>query len=242
LQRISDATHQTRYKQLNNKRNILITKLSNTKLKAWNNWTQTIDAQIQEGLDSNLMSFIPVVTLTEKHNPSFSQRAIYNSSGKSKSTETISLPNVVVNLFKNSLSTLEANHSEPTESKNNFLQINLSSQLFSLLKETKYIFAMQNAFTGEPQQNQEAVLPSNLINLYAKRDQFWERQIKLIKISEYYNTIKEDVSSNSELELVANEVDSIESSLWTVCNTMTWRLYGKQMLWFRYLHLKCFAD
>lgn len=138
------------------------------------------------------------------------------------------------------------------------LEINLSLELFTLLRETKYLLALQDIQTRQKQgettatqltvvkthqqqqqllrqQNQEQhlqqlnthQLPLTLLSLYAQRDIFWQRKIKLMKIAEYYNSIREGLNASNEMQLIQPVVDVIDERVECASETLTWRVYGK---------------
>lgn len=88
-------------------------------------------------------------------------------------------------------------------------------------------------------------LASILLRLYAKRDEFWQRKVKLIKICEFYNGIRglstddgascrDDgltmIGSATKLRLIRYEVDTIDERVEKACATLTWRTYGKSLV------------
>lgn len=154
--------------------------------------------------------------------------------------------------------TLSGNESESLnksslQSVMKMLEINLSVELFALLRETKYLLAMQEnhrmqktvemtvttandlttqlsfkaAQQPEYQHHEAHILPSALLNLYAQRDTFWQRKIKLMKIAEYYNSIREGLNASNEMKLIQPVVDGIDERVECASKTLTWRLYGK---------------
>lgn len=92
--------------------------------------------------------------------------------------------------------------------------------------------------TSLTQQQGPNALESNLLDLYAKRDEFWQRKVKLIKICEFYNGIRglstDDacdggiIGSAAELQLIRHEVNTIDELVEEACATLTWRTYGKR--------------
>lgn len=137
------------------------------------------------------------------------------------------------------------------------LEINLSIELFSLLRETKYLLALHelqkkqkpgetsaaaatctsiNMTTTQqelPLQQQQHLhphqLPSTLLDLYAQRDIFWQRKIKLMKIAEYYNSIREGLTASNEMQLIQPVVDVIDERVAYASKTLTWHNFGKKL-------------
>lgn len=132
------------------------------------------------------------------------------------------------------------------------LKINLSLELFTLLRETKYLLALQEVHKRQKQgettaaaaatsNNELAVqltvvsiqqqhplqLPLTLLDLYAQRDSFWQRKIKLMKIAEYYNSIREGLNASNEMQLIQPVVDVIDARVECASKTLTWRNFGK---------------
>lgn len=104
------------------------------------------------------------------------------------------------------------------------LHLNFSLVLFTLLKETKYLLALQatGSLSGDLFQ-----LPEPLLELYAQRDAYWERRIRLIKIGEFYNGIRSGECAAAELQLIRNELAAIDEQVGVACQKLTWREYGK---------------
>ncbi|KAH8326498.1 hypothetical protein KR067_009278 [Drosophila pandora] len=102
------------------------------------------------------------------------------------------------------------------------LHLNFSLVLFTLLKETKYLLALQATgnLSGDLFQ-----LPEPLLELYAQRDAYWERRIRLIKIGEFYNGIRSGECAAAELQLIRNELAAIDEQVGVACQTLTWREY-----------------
>lgn len=120
------------------------------------------------------------------------------------------------------------------------LQMNFSPELFILLKEAKYLLAMQRLPNAPPflasnftetstEDYGNATLPKSLLELYESRNEFWQRRIKLIKISEYYNGIREDVRPGGEMQLIRMEIDVIDECIDEACRTLRWRQYGEKL-------------
>ncbi|XP_067623613.1 dynein beta chain, ciliary [Eurosta solidaginis] len=99
-----------------------------------------------------------------------------------------------------------------------------------------------NASINEQQQQQKRYgLSRNLLDLYAKRDEFWQRKVKLIKIGEFYNGIRGlaadesydgggIIGSAAELQLISHEVDSIDQLVEKACARLTWRTYDTHLM------------
>ncbi|KAH8382612.1 hypothetical protein KR009_004377 [Drosophila setifemur] len=102
------------------------------------------------------------------------------------------------------------------------LLLNFSLVLFTLLKETKYLLALQatGSLSGDLFQ-----LPEPLLELYAQRDAYWERRIRLIKIGEFYNGIRSGECADAELQLIGNELEAIDEQVGMACQQLTWRDY-----------------
>ncbi|XP_037811861.1 dynein beta chain, ciliary, partial [Lucilia sericata] len=146
------------------------------------------------------------------------------------------------------------------------LKINLSIELFTLLRETKYMLALQEIHKrqkhqGETtatttssnsqlttqltvvsltqqhqqlhlqqQQQQPHQLPLTLLDLYAQRDIFWQRKIKLMKIAEYYNSIREGLNTSNEMQLIQPVVDVIDERVECASKTLTWRYFDAELV------------
>ncbi|XP_039966059.1 dynein beta chain, ciliary [Bactrocera tryoni] len=90
------------------------------------------------------------------------------------------------------------------------------------------------------QQQGPNALASNLLDLYAERDEFWQRKVKLIKICEFYNGIRglstDDacvggiIGSAAELQLIRHEVNTIDERVEVACATLTWRTYDTALM------------
>jgi len=104
------------------------------------------------------------------------------------------------------------------------LHLNFSQVLFTLLKETKYLLALQatGCLSGDLFQ-----LPEPLLTLYGHRDAYWERRIRLIKIGEFYNGIRSGECAAAELQLIRNDLATIDEHVEVACQQLTWRNYGK---------------
>ncbi|XP_030369376.1 dynein beta chain, ciliary [Scaptodrosophila lebanonensis] len=107
------------------------------------------------------------------------------------------------------------------------LQLNFSHALFTLLRETKYLLAMQGigSLTGTLFQ-----LSPTLLSLYAERDAYWQRRIKLIKIGEYYNGIRSGECAAAELQLIASELKDIDGRVCVACEQLTWHSYDELLI------------
>lgn len=106
----------------------------------------------------------------------------------------------------------------PQENK---LQINFPTELFTILKEAKHLLAMQGIFSGFLED-----METNIQRIFEKRDDFWNQNIKLIKIEECYNGIQEIVRS-CEKKLIRKEIDEIEDDIKEICSEMTWKQHSK---------------
>ncbi|KQS52177.1 uncharacterized protein Dere_GG12117, isoform B [Drosophila erecta] len=102
------------------------------------------------------------------------------------------------------------------------LHQNFSPVLFGLLKETKYLLALQltGSLSGDLFQ-----LPEPLLTLYGHRDAYWERRIRLIKIGEFYNGIRSGECAAAELQLIHNDLAAIDEHVEMACQQLTWRHY-----------------
>lgn len=107
---------------------------------------------------------------------------------------------------------------------NSQLHLNFSPVLFTLLKETKYLLALQaiGSLSGDLFQ-----LPEPLLTLYGQRDAYWERRIRLIKIGEFYNGIRSGECAAAELQLIGNELAAIDEQVAVACEKLSWRNYGE---------------
>ncbi|XP_046805883.1 dynein beta chain, ciliary-like [Lucilia cuprina] len=142
------------------------------------------------------------------------------------------------------------------------LKINLSLELFTLLRETKYLLALQEIHKRQKQQGETTVtttssniqlttqlttvsttqqqhqqqqqqphqLPLTLLDLYAQRDMFWQRKIKLMKIAEYYNSIREGLNTSNEMQLIQPVVDVIDELVECASKTLTWRNFDAELV------------
>ncbi|KAM7359981.1 dynein beta chain, ciliary isoform 2-T2 [Cochliomyia hominivorax] len=149
-------------------------------------------------------------------------------------------------------------------SDNKILEINISIELFTLLRETKYLLALQElqrrqkhgettmantttttlvaasdfptqlAVMSTQQQQQQQLnphqLPLTLLDLYAQRDIFWQRKIKLMKIAEYYNSIREGLTASNEMQLIQPVVDVIDERVECASKTLTWRNFDSALI------------
>lgn len=104
------------------------------------------------------------------------------------------------------------------------LQLNFARALFTLLKETKYLLALQAAGRVS---SKLFPMPEALLSLYEQRDAYWHRRIRLIKIDEFYNGIRAGQCAAAELQLIAGELAAIDEQVATACAQLTWRNYGK---------------
>ncbi|XP_034662377.1 dynein beta chain, ciliary [Drosophila subobscura] len=107
------------------------------------------------------------------------------------------------------------------------LHLNFSLALFTLLKETKYLLALQatGCLSGELFE-----LSQELLSLYAQRDAYWERRIRLIKIGEFYNGIRTGECAAAELQLIHNELSAIDEQVTMACDQLTWRCYDEHLI------------
>jgi len=124
------------------------------------------------------------------------------------------------NLIKRGLDESVLSRSED----NSQLYLNFSPVLFTLLKETKYLLALQatGSLSGDLFQ-----LPDQLLTLYGQRDAYWERRIRLIKIGEFYNGIRSGECAAAELQLIRNDLATIDEQVAQACEQLTWRNYGE---------------
>ncbi|XP_017082814.2 dynein heavy chain 17, axonemal [Drosophila eugracilis] len=110
---------------------------------------------------------------------------------------------------------------------NSQLYLNFSPVLFTLLKETKYLLALQatGSLSGDLFQ-----LPEPLLTLYGQRDAYWERRIRLIKIGEFYNGIRSGECAAAELQLIRNDLATIDEQVAVACQQLTWRNYDDPLV------------
>ncbi|XP_068157565.1 LOW QUALITY PROTEIN: dynein beta chain, ciliary [Drosophila tropicalis] len=107
------------------------------------------------------------------------------------------------------------------------LQLNFSLALFILLKETKYFLTLQaNGSLSEDLFQ----LPKSLLSLYAQRDDYWQRRIRLIKIEEYYNGIRSGKCALAELQLIVHELVTIDKLVAKASQRLTWQNYNDELI------------
>lgn len=107
------------------------------------------------------------------------------------------------------------------------LQLNFARALFTLLKETKYLLALQASGSLS---SKLFPMPGALLLLYEQRDAYWQRRIRLIKIDEFYNGIRAGQCAAAELQLIAAELATIDEQVVTASAQLTWRNYGKWIM------------
>ncbi|XP_073817377.1 dynein beta chain, ciliary-like [Musca autumnalis] len=169
---------------------------------------------------------------------------------------------------------LSESSSTPGDDNTKILEMHYSSELFTLLRETKYLLALQQVNErrkvllamvsatfnlpqqmqqqqhqeqlhphnhhhqqqlGEQQQQHHQSLPQSLLDLYEERDIFWQRKIRLMQISEYYNGIRHQNSgltttAFTEMQLIHPSVSVIDEKLDFAAKTLTWRNYDEQLI------------
>nr|XP_032294976.1 dynein heavy chain 9, axonemal [Drosophila virilis] len=107
------------------------------------------------------------------------------------------------------------------------LQLNFAQALFTLLKETKYLLALQGSGSLS---SKLFPMPEALLSLYEQRDAYWRRRIRLIKIDEFYNGIRAGQCAAAELQLIATELAAIDAQVATACGQLTWRNYDETLI------------
>ncbi|XP_060647178.1 dynein beta chain, ciliary [Drosophila nasuta] len=107
------------------------------------------------------------------------------------------------------------------------LQPNFAQALFTLLKETKYLLALQAAGSLSSQLFQ---MPDALLSLYLQRDVYWQRRIRLIKIDEFYNGIRAGQCAEAELQLIAGELATIDAQVAKACVQLSWSSYDEPLI------------
>uniref|UniRef100_A0A1I8NUQ9 Dynein heavy chain tail domain-containing protein n=1 Tax=Stomoxys calcitrans TaxID=35570 RepID=A0A1I8NUQ9_STOCA len=156
---------------------------------------------------------------------------------------------------------------------NKILEMHFSIELFTLLRETKYLLALQELYNKRqtllmtmttalcptqtptptpptqpqqaevvrqhnqqqqsPQPQPQQLLPQTLLDLYAQRDIFWHRKIRLMQIAEYYNSIREPgglLTASTEMQLIQPSVSVIDEHLDLAATSLTWRNYDSQLI------------
>lgn len=259
---INENPLRPQYEKLTSRRDILTTKLSNLQLKVWHNWQQTIDERIAKDLKAKVMTLMiyPPVNLqlfpnAEAENKDDGDDKKRNDKSNDIATTNSNTWQTKFNLHeKQSCHTVmppaaAATRSSATKTASvsdiKKLQMNFSIELFTLLKETKYLLALQQIHNRQELPGDAAMmtmmpataaspppyqLPQTLLDLYAQRDILWQRKIKLMKISEYYNSIRsesENSHCHSEMQLVEKEIQHIDEQLAYASDTLTWHEYGK---------------
>lgn len=101
---------------------------------------------------------------------------------------------------------------------------NFAQSLFTLLKETKYLLALQAAGSLSSKLFQ---MPEVLLKLYVDKDAYWQRRIRLVKIDEFYNGIRSGQCGEAELQLIASELAQIDEQVARACAQLTWCSYGE---------------
>lgn len=104
------------------------------------------------------------------------------------------------------------------------LQPNFAQSLFTLLKETKYLLALQAAGSLSAKLFR---MPDELLKLYVDKDAYWQRRIRLVKIEEFYNGIRSGQCAEAELQLIASELASIDEQVARACAQLSWCSYGE---------------
>ncbi|EDV95038.1 GH23822 [Drosophila grimshawi] len=107
------------------------------------------------------------------------------------------------------------------------LQPNFAKALFTLLKETKYLLALQASGSFS---SKLFPMPEALLALYEERDAYWQRRIRLIKIDEYYNGIRAGQCAEAELQLIEAELATIDGQVGIACEQLSWRNYDEPLI------------
>ncbi|XP_061387676.1 dynein beta chain, ciliary, partial [Musca vetustissima] len=154
---------------------------------------------------------------------------------------TTKLSNLQLKVWHNWQQTIEKRIAQGLDTKlmtrsgnTKILEMHYSSELFTLLRETKYLLALQQVNERQQQMQQHPqLLPQTLLDLYEQRDVFWQRKIRLMQISEYYNGIRHQNGQRTaitEMQLIHPSVSVIYEQLDLAAKTLTWRNYDDKLI------------
>ncbi|ALC45571.1 CG41497 [Drosophila busckii] len=107
------------------------------------------------------------------------------------------------------------------------LNLNFAQALFMPLREANYLLALQSSGSLSEKLFQ---VPAELLELYAQRDAYWQRRIRLIKIGEYYNGIRSSQSAAAELQLIGDELTTVDAAVALACEQLTWISYDEPLV------------
>ncbi|XP_037943923.1 dynein beta chain, ciliary-like [Teleopsis dalmanni] len=232
-----------RFVQLTSRCDILTTKLSNLQLKIWHNWKQTIDKRIAKGLNAPVMLRKNIKqNTTNEGNQLNAVKRIDDSNENDSIIKALEMnfSHELFALLKEGKYLQTIHHSKThrdggkiskTVCENTHITAGIS--VGSTDTATDLGIPAETTATGEFAEEHQITashLPQTLLDLYARRDEFWSRKIKLIKISEFYDGIRASVGSSVELQLIRTDINAIDECIDAACNSMTWNLYDPTLV------------
>lgn len=122
-----------------------------------------------------------------------------------------------------------------TGEKLSYMDNSASNDFHTLLLEIKYIQALQFLQNEENQNivsvssngNFEYDIPEYVLEIYARREEFWLKKIKLMQITQYFNSLRDIINGDRKLNIVYNEFGMIEQSLERASSFISWQNWGK---------------
>ncbi|KAL1512674.1 hypothetical protein ABEB36_002231 [Hypothenemus hampei] len=98
------------------------------------------------------------------------------------------------------------------------LELNFDKELQAILREIKYLKSMEIED-----------LPATAEELFGKADELFEIIMKLNRIVEWYNYLKEK-TTEVEFDLIEHEVESIDETLVQITDNFTWETHNPQII------------
>lgn len=119
--------------------------------------------------------------------------------------------------------------------KLSYMDNSASNVFHALLLEIKYIQSLeflrneinQDNVEVPPATNFEYDMPEHILQIYARREEFWRKRIKLMQIAQYFNSLRDIIIDDRKLKIVHTEFGMIEQSLEKASSSISWQNWGK---------------
>lgn len=119
--------------------------------------------------------------------------------------------------------------------KLSYMDNSASNDFHALLLEIKYIQSLeflrneinQDIVEVSPAMNFEYDVPEYILEIYARREDFWQKRIKLMQIAQYFNSLRDIIIDDRKLKIVHTEFGMIQQSLDEARSSISWQNWGE---------------